>query len=198
MTEPTPLLDVGASALVLVDLQAGITDGSLGDVLPHGADTVVANGARLAAAFRAAGRPVIHVRVDYGSNFELAVQVPHDWNVEYRPAPGWDAPDERVGEQPGDIVVIKHSYSGFHATDLDVQLRRRGIRTIVVGGIATNQGVEATVRAGHDHGYAQVIVSDAMGAFVEVQHTYPIEQIFPLLGKVADTDSVIDALAAGG
>jgi nicotinamidase-related amidase len=42
--------------------------------------------------------------------------------------------------------VTKHQWGAFYGTDLDVQLRRRGIQTIVLGGVATNIGVESTAR----------------------------------------------------
>lgn len=185
------IFDPERTALLLVDLQVGVTDGSLGPVVPHGADTVMANAVALADAFRTASRPVVLLRVDYGPDLALQVRVPNDWNMSFEPAAGWDAFDPRLEPEPGDIVVTKRSYGGFHGTDLDIQLRRRGIDTVVVGGIATNQGVESTVRGAVDHGYRQVFAEDAMGAFLEEHHTYPIGQIFPLYGHVRDTATII-------
>ncbi len=66
------------------------------------------------------------------------------------------------GVQDGDIVIVKRQWGAFYGTGLDQQLRRRGIRTIMIGGIATNIGVESTAREAFDRGYEMVFVEDAM------------------------------------
>ena len=62
-----------------------------------------------------------------------------------------------LGPEEGDIVVTKRQWGAFYGTDLDLQLRRRGIATIVLGGIATNYGVESTARDAYERGYALVL-----------------------------------------
>jgi nicotinamidase-related amidase len=186
-------LDPMVTAVVLVDLQVGVT---AMPVVPHTADEVVANAAKLVAAARAAGATVAFVRVDYGEGNALQVRVPNDAQMSWDPPAGWSQLDPRLGAVEGDVVVTKHVVSGFHATDLDLQLRRRGITTLVVGGIATHMGVEGTVRSAFDHGYAQVLVEDAMGAMTEEQHRYPVAEVFPIVGHVATTDAVVEALGA--
>jgi nicotinamidase-related amidase len=66
----------------------------------------------------------------------------------------------------------------FHGTALDQQLRRRGIRTVIMGGIATNFGVESTARAAFDHGYALVFAHDAMSS-IKGMHEFAVQSIFP-------------------
>ena len=73
--------------------------------------------------------------------------------------------DELTGH-PDDIVVTKRNWGAFHGTDLDVQLRRRGVTQIVLGGIATSMGVESTARAAHEHGYHVTLATDAMADMV--------------------------------
>ena len=64
---------------------------------------------------------------------------------------------------PTDLVITKRQWGAFHGTELDLQLRRRGIRCIVLGGIATNIGVESTARAALELGYELVIAEDMCG-----------------------------------
>jgi nicotinamidase-related amidase len=73
-------------------------------------------------------------------------------------------PDFQV--QPGDIVVKEHwAQSGFANTDLDFQLRRHGIRRIVVIGMLANTCIESTSRFGMELGYHVTLVRDATAAF---------------------------------
>src|SRR5262249_11203344 len=67
-------------------------------------------------------------------------------------------------EHPGDVRITKRQWGAFYGTELDLQLRRRGIQTIVLGGISTNIGVESTARHAWEHGYALVLVEDAMSS----------------------------------
>lgn len=73
-------------------------------------------------------------------------------------------------------------------------LARRGIRTIVLGGIATNLGVESTARAAHERGYEQVFAQDTMAAREPDLHTYPVTRVFPTIGRVCSTDDLLTAL----
>ena len=89
---------------------------------------------------------------------------------------------------------LKHQPNAFYATDLEVQLVRRGIRTIVLGGISTNLGVEATARTAHERGYEQVFVP-AMAAREVDMHEHTVRRIFPTMGRVRSLDLVLDALS---
>src|SRR5690606_2952084 len=112
------------------------------------------------------------------------------------PPAGWDTLDPRLGASDDDIVVVKHVVSAFHGTDLDIQLQRRGISTLVVGGIATHMGVEGTVRSAHDRAYNQIFVEDAMSSTETAIHENTINKIFPMFGQIASTDEVLAALKA--
>ena len=70
------------------------------------------------------------------------------------------------------------------------QLRRRGIQTIVLGGVATNMGVESTARQAWEHGYAVVLAEDAATSFSAEMHAFAFEHIFPHLGRVAKADEI--------
>jgi nicotinamidase-related amidase len=185
-------LDPPTTALVLIDLQRGIV---AGDTMPHAARDVVSRAAELASAFRARGALVVLVHVDPGPNGELFPRPVADTpRLPTKAGPEWSELVPELDRQPTDVVVVKHQPNAFYGTDLDVHLRRRGIRTIVLGGIATNLGVEGTARAAHERGYDQVFVEDAMAARAEVLHTYPVTHVFPTIGRVRATAVVIAAL----
>ena len=101
-----------------------------------------------------------------------------------------------LGPKDGDIVVTKRQWGAFYGTDLDLQLRRRGITTIVLGGIATNYGVESTARDAYERGYQLVLVEDAMSARSASDHAFAFDRIFPRIGRVCRTADVIAALGA--
>lgn len=185
-------LDSASTALVLIDLQQGIV---AGPTVPHAAAEVVTRAASLARRFRERRALVILVHVDTGPNGELFPRPQADQPRPVRAVPpGWTTIVSELGPEPGDVVVTKHQPNAFYGTDLEVHLRRRGIRTIVLGGIATNLGVESTARAAHERGYEQVFVEDAMAAREEDLHSYPITRVFPTMGRVRSTDEVLASL----
>ena len=185
-------IDPATTALVLIDLQRGIT---AGQTVPNAAADVIARAARLAAACRKRGVLVVLVRVDPGADGALFPQPQAD---QPRPpmaiTPEWTELVPELGRQEGDVVVTKHQPNAFYATDLEVQLARRGIRTILLGGISTNVGVEATARAAYERGFEQVFIPEVMAARESDLHEHTVRRIFPTLGRVRALDMVLEAL----
>jgi nicotinamidase-related amidase len=68
---------------------------------------------------------------------------------------------------------------------LDLQLRRRGIQTIVLGGIATNIGVESTARQAWEHGYAIILIEDATSGQSVEMHDFSVKNILPRISRVS-------------
>src|SRR3984885_8095117 len=128
-------LDPQKTALVLIDLQNAI----LGMTRePHSADKVVENSVKLANAFRAKGAPVVYVRVDLNDFLKLTVDQPH--NMGDKPLPPVASEiAASAGFQPGDILITKRHWGAFAGTDLEQQLKNRGIDTVVLTGISTNE-----------------------------------------------------------
>jgi len=192
MTDTTLSIDTATTALVLIDLQRGIV---AADTFPIRAMDVVARAARLAAACRDAGVTVILVRVDPGPDGMLFPRPQAD-----QPRPPMKPPADfaelmpELGQQPSDVVVTKHQPNAFYATDLEVQLARRRIRTIILGGISTNLGVEATARAAHERGYEQLFVPDVMAARELDLHDHTVRRILPTMGRVRTLEVVLGAL----
>ena len=93
-----------------------------------------------------------------------------------------------------DIEVTKRQWGAFYGTDLELQLRRRGIDTIILCGISTNIGVESTARNAWELGFNLVIAEDACSAASADQHQGSMTHIFPRIGRVRSTDEILSAL----
>lgn len=192
MTPPSVDLDP-TCALVLIDLQEGI---ARRDTAPHAAADVVGRAAMMAKAFRTKGLPVVLVTVGWAPDmadaprqkYAAAIPAPAD-------AAAFVAILPELEAQPSDIAVRKHQWGAFHGTDLDVQLRRRGVTQIVLAGIATNIGVESTARAAWEHGYSIVFAEDATSSFSAEMHNFAFDNIFPRLGLVSDSAAVLKSLS---
>jgi nicotinamidase-related amidase len=131
------VIDPRTTALVLVDLQQSVVALPLA---PRPAAEVVANAVRLLERFHSLGATVVLVRVAFLDGQDR-LNLPVDTPPPARVGPSELVPE--VGPQPDDIVITKRQWGAFYGTELDLQLRRRGVRTIVIGGIATNFGVES-------------------------------------------------------
>jgi len=181
------------TALVTIDLQKMLRGLPL--VCPLG--EVVAKANRLAAAVRACELPVVRVRLSYTPDFGEAPNPRADSALDESHLPdAWDEYLDELDIQPGDLLVTKRSWSGFYGTDLDLQLRHRGITGIVICGVATAVGVESTARAAFERGYNLTIASDAVTDISAETHENSLTRIFPLLAEVDTTEAIIAKLTA--
>ena len=178
-------LNPKTTALVLIDLQNGILGRKLA---PISADDLVARGQTLAAKFRAARAPVVLVNA----------------------TPKLDGPERQVDEptplpktlpagfidlapglaEPGDLLITKSTWGAFFMTDLDSELKKSGVSTIVLGGVATHIGVEATARQAWELGYELVIASDVTTSLAVEPHEGTMRYIFPRIARVTDGDAL--------
>jgi nicotinamidase-related amidase len=179
-------LEAKRTALILIDLQKGVL---AMPVAPHSAGAVYDRSMRVAQRFRAAGSVVARVRVSFSKDFADAVRLPVDQPTHFASLPpGWDEFPEPL--QPSDLVITKRQWGAFYGTELDLQLRRRGVRSIVLGGIATNIGVESTARSAAEHGYELVIAEDLCSSVSAEMHAFSIEHIMPRLARVSAADTI--------
>jgi nicotinamidase-related amidase len=184
-------LDAATTALVTIDLQRGIVGMT---TVPHTATDVVTRAAKLAKRFREKKALVVLVRVDPGPTGELFPRPLTDIErPRMNPDAGWTDIVPQLGPEPGDALVTKHQPGAFYGTDIEVHLRRRGIQTIVICGIATNIGVEATARVAFEHRYNLVFVEDAMAARDAEAHSASVSKFFPTIGRVRTTEEVLAA-----
>jgi len=187
----TLAFDPAATALILIDLQNGILGRPLA---PYPAADLLERTARLVSAFRARGATIIFVRVAMAELLNLPVDAPtRDPNAP-PPPPAASELVAQLERQPGDLVITKRQWGAFYGTELDQQLRRRGVRTVALGGVATNFGVESTARAAFDRGYQLVFIEDAMTSVTAEAHRFATEAIFPRMGVVRKTEVVLDYL----
>lgn len=179
-------LNAKTTALVLIDLQKGVL---AMPVMPHPAPEIYERSMRLAQRFRAAGAPVVRVRVSFSTDLADALQPQVDQPTNYASLPlGWDEFPEPV--QPSDLVITKRHWGAFYGTELDLQLRRRGVRCIVLGGIATDIGVESTARSAAEHGYELVIPEDLCAGASGEMHALSFKHILPRLARITNSDEI--------
>ncbi|MBM0171265.1 isochorismatase family protein [Altererythrobacter sp. C41] len=180
------------TALVVVDLQ-NFTIAM--NTVPTPASQVLANSIRLARACRSAGIQVVLVRVGHDAAKVPPVKPVTDASFSgFEFGPGAKEIPQELGPEDGDIVVDKYNWGAFHGTNLDIHLRRRGIRTLIVTGLVTNVGVDTTMRHAHERGYDQVMVSDAVAAMTQEEHDYTCRIIAPRLARVRTTEQVLAAI----
>ncbi len=182
------VLEPKTTALVLVDLQHSIV--SAAEALPTTAG-IMKNAVLLSRALRQAGGTVLFTRVLITEMLNQKVDAPAPKDS----APPANASDlvPELDRQTGDIVVTKRQWGAFYGTDMEQQLQRRGIRTLVLGGIATNFGVESTAREAFDRGYEIVFAEDAMAGISTAAQEFAVTNIFPHIGRVRWTDQIVNA-----
>ncbi|MFC4652389.1 isochorismatase family protein [Lactococcus nasutitermitis] len=189
----TETLDLTKTALVIIDLQKGIV--ARDNFAPYSAQEVLEKNEQLLQKLVNTEALIVFVHVkNYG---EEALR------------PLTDAVQNRTGKLPEDfsdfvspiafdktvkniIHVEKHNWGAFYGTDLDVQLRRRGIENVVLTGIATTIGVDTTAREAYQHSYNVLTVEDAMTDFDGEFHNETVKHIFKRLGRVRTTAEVLE------
>ena len=174
------------SALIVVDLQKGII------ALPaaHPAADIIAQTRRLLAAFRERKLPVVLVNVTAGAPGRT--ELPR-FDTSSLPA-DWAALIPELDRQPGDILLTKRSWGAFVNTDLEQQLKALGVTQVVVTGIATSVGVEATARQAYELGFNVTLASDAMTDLRPEAHEHSLAKIFPRLGETGTVGDIIGLL----
>jgi ureidoacrylate peracid hydrolase len=92
---------------------------------------------------------------------------------------------------PGDVVVPKHRWNAFFQTNLDLQLRVRGIDTIVLAGGSTDVGIASTLFAARDRDYGIVVVRDACFSMRGNNHDFFMDRVFPRMGRVRTVEATV-------
>jgi nicotinamidase-related amidase len=184
-------IDKTKTALVVIDLQKGILSMP---TKPYHAHEVIENAVKLVNTFRKNGMPVFLVNVITtketmlnvvsDESFSRPSSLPSDW-AEFIP---------EIAPTPNDIVITKKQWGAFYGTDLELQLRRRGMDAIVLCGIATDFGVESTARFAYEYGFQQIFAEDAMASRSEEQHNAAVNFIFKRMGRVRKTDEILKAI----
>ena len=191
---------MNSSIYLVLDMENDLVhpDGPNGKA-PYGeqsrARRIVENTRRALDKARAAGIPVGFVRVGFSPDYrEAPANSPifcaarkngifklGTWGTQVHPD---------LGQQPGDLDVVKHRVSPFHGTNLEVILRAQGVRRIYCSGISTNAVVQAAVREGHDRDYEMIVIEDACCGLTAEEHEGAIKS-FQRFCKITSSTDVI-------
>ena len=163
--------------------------------------TMVPRLAALVDAARAAHVPLIWIRNVYntGPNWYLSEVWLEQAHRRRRGAyltipvcePGeWNGDFFAIKPLPDEVIVTKHRYGAFESSDLDLVLRSRGIRTVIMTGVATNVCVETTARQAFLRDYYVVFVDDCTATYDPADHDATLRNIDAFFGEVVSADAL--------
>ncbi len=181
------------SVLLLMDFQHGIVER-----LDNPA--VVAAADRAAKAARAAGIPVMFVRVAFRPGYPEVADSNNTFAAAARSGDAYtqDHPATQLhpalAPEPGEPVIVKRRISAFTGSDLDVLLRGAGADTLVLAGISTSGVVLSTVRQAADLDFRLTVLADACGDPDAELHRVLTEKVFPRQALVTSADEWIASL----
>ncbi|MGD8718121.1 MAG: isochorismatase family protein [Candidatus Zixiibacteriota bacterium] len=192
-----PTLDVPASALLIIDMQNAFLhpDGAI--YLPAGA-AIVDEVAKVAHAFREAGRPVFytrHAEDPAGGNAGMMAR----WWENSSPQEGtFDAAVfEGLAPRPGDVVVPKVRYSAFVATDLELRLREARVADLVITGVMANLCCETTARDAFMRDFRVFFAADGTAAPSLAFHRSTLLNLSYGFAHVVTCDDIIKMVRGG-
>jgi len=186
-------IDPSKTALLAMDLQEMMRSRS---TAPHSPQQVFDRAGQLLAAFRRRGAFVALVKIGWSLDGKDRLRPLCDapFTAAHSFTPESLALVPELDVQPSDHQIAKRQWGAFYGTDLDLQLRRRGITTLALSGIATAFVVESTARDAFERGYQQIFAEDAMTSMTADEHHVAATRIFPRIGLVRTAAEIIAAL----
>ena len=216
MSEPELLSDLASqisvshSALLLIDMQNDFCTPGYGaeaagrDIGP--ARAIIPSLQRLLHAARQAGVAVAHIAFwtlpDHGSDSGSWLTQRRKSTFSSERLCLADTPGAQfVGDLtplPGEYQVHKHRYSAFTGTSLELLLRSRGVKTVIVCGVSTNACIESTFRAAFDLGYYVVVPVDGCASWDRALHEAALANARHRFGATPAIDDIIEIWGAHG
>jgi nicotinamidase-related amidase len=194
MSEDMAPVDIEHAVLLVMDFQPGIVE-RVAD-----AEALLDRVAGAIATARARGMAVGYVRVAFDDADYDAVPPTNkifarlaEGRVNHVDSPA-TAVHDRLAPEPGDVVVRKTRVGAFSTTDLDEQLRKRGISTVVLAGISTSGVVLSTVRDAADRDYRIIVLADGCADFDAEVHDVLLGKVFPRQADVVTVAELDDLL----
>ena len=192
------LLDPGQSVLLVIDVQNDFChdDGVFGQAGLHlGAiQQAVENLLSFIEAARRAHVPVVFVKTHHdrwtNSPAWLTRHIRRGRRVEICAIGSWGAEFYRVSPGPEDRVIVKHRYSAFMGTSLEVVLRSLARPTLLLTGATTNVCVESTARDAFMRDYHAVMVEDCVAAPTKEEHEATLYNMRTYFGHVSDSATI--------
>jgi len=197
--------DPRKTALVVVDMQNAFMMPGVAHALCEMAPSIVPNINRLADALRKAGGAVAWIRTtatpecltEWSQYYEhLTLEQQHKRVDALADGSKGHAFWPELDIKSGDLVVTKLRYSAFigGASDLEDQLRSRGIDTVLITGTVTNVCCESTARDAMMRNFRTIMVSDGNAANTDQDHANSLIAFYLTFGDVESTDAVIEHL----
>ncbi|RXF01111.1 cysteine hydrolase [Enterococcus faecium] len=187
------IFDLSKTAFVAIDMQKEIVNN--GTLSPHTAASILTNNDLLVRTLKRTAALKVLVNVDISTFPYLSQQTDMGGMTASVPPEFTDLLlKDSLKDTDNMLTIKKYNPSAFFGTFLDLQLRRRGIETIILSGVATTNGVYATALDAFQHGYHIVLAEDACSDRDKESHQLFIKKIFPKTARVRSTKQIIEAI----
>lgn len=187
------IFDLSKTAFVAIDMQKEIVNN--GTLSPHTAQSILSNNDLLVRTLKRTAALKVLVNVDISTFPYLSQQTDMGGMTASVPPEFTDLLlKDSLKDTNNMLTITKYNPSAFFGTSLDLQLRRRGIETIILSGVATTNGVYATALDAFQHGYHVVLAEDACSDRDKESHQLFIKKIFPKTARVRSTKQIIEAI----
>jgi nicotinamidase-related amidase len=166
---------------------------------------------RLLAAARSHNMTVLYTLARHAPDSADVVAHPtdtdmdlHPWPdgvaVPFRPGVKRDDPSARIADElaagPDELVLPKQRWSAFFQTSLELNLRARGIDTIILAGLSTDVGIASTAFSARDRDFGIVVARDACWSHRPGNHDFFMDRVFPRMARVRSTDEIVSSMVA--
>ncbi|HFJ7417323.1 TPA: cysteine hydrolase [Enterococcus faecium] len=186
------IFDLSKTAFVAIDMQKEIVNN--GTLSPHTAASILTNNDLLVRTLKRTAALKVLVNVDISTFPYLSQQTDMGGMTASVPPEFTDLLlKDSLKDTDNMLTITKYNPSAFFGTSLDLQLRRRGIETIILSGVATTNGVYATALDAFQHGY-HIVLADACSDRDKESHQLFIKKIFPKTARVRSTKQIIEAI----